>query len=169
MTYENCICIDCTWSNRRYILHRSIYCLSVVALLAFSSRSVAAPSCTFTTVTSVSFGAYNVFTSLPNNNGIGSITIRCKGGGGSKIVMLSTGQSNSYASRVMTSGANQLNYNLYTSAARNVVWGDGTGGSSTLSAAANRSTTLDIFGRIPASQDAAVGTYTDSITATVNF
>jgi spore coat protein U-like protein len=69
----------------------------------------------------------------------------------------------------MKSGANLLNYNLYTSAARNVVWGDGTGGSNTMSATANGSTTLNIFGQIPASQDAAVGTYTDSITATVNF
>ncbi len=169
MTYRNRCLIDYSWPIRHRTLQRSIYCLSVVAVLVFSSRSIAAPSCTVSSVASVSFGAYDVFTTLPNNNGIGSITIRCTGGGRANIVMLSTGQSNSYASRVMKSGANLLNYNLYTSAARNVVWGDGTGGSSTMSAAANRSTTLNIFGRIPARQDAAVGTYTDSITATVNF
>jgi spore coat protein U-like protein len=139
-------------------------------LAAVSQPSLAAPSCTFTSVTAVSFGNYDVFATLPNNNGVGSLTIRCIGGGGpSFVVTLSTGQSNSYASRVMKSGVNPLNYNLYTSAARTVVWGDGTGGSSAGTAPANGTTALSVFGQIPAGQDAAVGTYTDSITATVNF
>jgi spore coat protein U-like protein len=69
----------------------------------------------------------------------------------------------------MRSGANVLTYNLYTSAARTVIWGDGTGGSSTISARSNSTTILDLFGQIPAGQDVGVGTYTDSITTTVIF
>jgi spore coat protein U-like protein len=69
----------------------------------------------------------------------------------------------------MRNGGNSLGYNLYTSASRNVVWGDGTGGSSTMIVNKNRNTTLSVFGQIPAGQDVAVGTYSDNITTIINF
>ena len=144
--------------------------LGGVALLALLSPSaLAAPFCNFTSVTGVGFGAYDVFSAAPNNNGVGSLRIRCQGGGKSAVVTLSAGQSGSYALRRMTSGSNRIDYNLYTSAARTVVWGDGTGGSATQSVASNSTTTLSVFGQIPAAQDAAVGVYSDNIIATVNF
>lgn len=156
--------------RRARALRRAILSACTALFAVISQPSLAAPSCTFTSVTAVSFGAYDVFAVVPNNNGVGGLTIRCIGGGGpSFAVTLSTGQSNSYASRIMKSGVNQLNYNLYTTAARTAIWGDGTGGSSTLAATANSTTTLSVFGQIPAGQDVTVGTYTDSITATVTF
>ncbi len=69
----------------------------------------------------------------------------------------------------MTGGGSSLNYNLYTTSGRTIVWGNGTGGSNTRTASRNTNTTLSIFGEIPAAQDVAVGSYLDSITATVNF
>ena len=69
----------------------------------------------------------------------------------------------------MRSGTNQLNYNLYTDAARTVVWGNGSGTSSIQTVARNRTTTLNVYGQIPAGQDAVVGNYTDTILATVTF
>lgn len=129
----------------------------------------AAQSCSFSAINSVSFGVYDVNSPLNNNNGVGSLNIRCQGGGSSATVTLSTGQSNRYSSRQMKSGSDSLNYNLYTSATRTVVWGNGMGGSSTMSADPNSNTTLSIFGMIPANQDAAVGIYTDSMTAIINF
>lgn len=135
-----------------------------------SPLSFAEPSCRFNTVTGVNFGEYDVFAAGPNNNGVGTLSIHCQGGGGPTfVVSLSAGQSHGYTSRQMRSGGNWLNYNLYTSAARTVVWGDGTGGSGTKSVAMNADVTLSVFGQIPAGQDAAVGTYIDSITTTVNF
>lgn len=158
------------WRSVMRAMRLTMLSASVAGSALISQATLAAPSCTFTTITAVGFGAYSVFATLPNNNGVGSLAIRCVGGGGpSFAVTLSTGQSNSYASRVMKSGVNQLNYNLYTSSARTTVWGDGTGGSSTLAATANSTTTLSVFGQIPAGQDATVGTYADSITATVTF
>jgi spore coat protein U-like protein len=140
------------------------------ALLALASpASLAATYCTFTSVSPVSFGAYEVFSTFPNNNGVGSLTIDCKGAGNNTfVVTLSAGRSHNYALRTMTSRTNQLNYNLYTSAERSVVWGDGTGISQVM-VTKNKPTTLSIFGQIPAGQDVALGIYTDSITATVNF
>jgi spore coat protein U-like protein len=128
----------------------------------------AAPSCSFRSVSSVSFGAYDVFSTLANNNGVGSLSIKCTGGANSVITM-STGQSNNYASRVMSSGGDLLNYNLYTSTAHAQVWGDGSGGSSVATTVNNGTITLNVFGQIPAGQDVAVGIYTDNITVTVNF
>jgi len=141
-----------------------------IAALYFilSQTAFAETSCLIDSVSAVDFGIYNVFSSS-NNNGVGSITIRCKGGGSGFLVTLSSGQSNSYASRTMRSGENSLSYNLYTSAARIVVWGDGSGGSSAMSASKNSTTSLSVFGQIPAGQDAAIGTYSDSITTIINF
>ncbi|MDP1718145.1 MAG: spore coat U domain-containing protein [Burkholderiales bacterium] len=138
-------------------------------LLAILSQPALAANCSFTSVTAISFGSYNVFAASPNDSGVGTIQINCIGGEANMLVTLSTGQSGNYAARLMNSGADLLTYNLYTNAARNVIWGDGTGGSSTMAADRNSTTTLSIFGRIPGGQDAAVGTYSDFIIATVNF
>ena len=148
--------------------NRTAYTIAVLCV-ALSQPAFAATSCAIDAVTSVSFGAYDVFSNFTNNNGVGSITVRCQGGGSNFIVTLSSGQSNSYVSRKMRSGGNTLNYNLYTSAARIVVWGDGTGGSSTMTVPKNSNTTLSIFGQIPAGQDVGVGAYTDNITTIINF
>jgi spore coat protein U-like protein len=127
-------------------------------------------SCSFTSDSDVGFGIYNAFDTLPNASGVGSISIRCQGGGGYAYdVSLSSGQSHSFVSRLMKSGANSLNYNIFTSASRTVIWGDGTGGSSTQTAYKNSTTTLSLFGQIPAGQDVAIGTYTDNLIATVKF
>lgn len=153
--------------QKRYALH---CILPLLMILLLPSASFAAASCIFNSSAAVSFGSYNVFSPLPNNNGIGSLVIQCKGGGGPTFsVTLSAGTSNSYATRVMMNGANTLNYNLYTSTARSVIWGDGTGGSSIIAVGRNSTTTLSIFGQIPAGQDAAVGIYTDSIITTITF
>jgi len=139
-------------------------------LIGFSPFGDAA--CTITS-TSVAFGAYNVFSApaAPNDTGVGTLRIDCRGGGAATNfpVALSTGQGGSYATRVMNSGANLLNYNLYTSIARSTVWGDGTGGSVAPTVRRNRTTTLSVYGRIPGGQDAAVGNYADTIIATVTF
>ena len=72
-------------------------------------------------------------------------------------------------------GANTLMYNLYTTNARATVWGSGmTGAAGTTvggtSASALSNTSITVYGRIPAAQDAAVdATYQDTIVATINF
>jgi spore coat protein U-like protein len=148
-------------------LARQVLCAAMVAFT--SQTSLAATSCTFKSVDPVSFGVYDIFSTQPNNNGVGSITIDCKGSGNDPFdVTLSTGQSHSYTTRIMRSGGNHLDYNLYTGADRSAVWGDGHG-NQLMTVRKNKATTLHVYGQIPAGQDAAVGTYTDSIVATVNF
>jgi len=155
--------------NYFLLFHRKQLVASLNMMCAILSSPVNA-ACMIASINGVGFGQYDVFTSLSNTSGVGSLTVNCNGGGSSSFVTsLSTGQSNTYSTRVMKNGGNSLSYNLYTSAARTVVWGNGTGGSSVISTRRNSNTTLSIFGEIPAEQDSGVGTYTDSITATVSF
>jgi spore coat protein U-like protein len=73
----------------------------------------------------------------------------------------------------MSSGANKLSYNLYTDTNHNYVWGDGTGGTSTdsdsyyLSILTARN--YPVYGLIPSGQNAAAGSYADTIIVTVSY
>ncbi|TWD86072.1 spore coat protein U-like protein [Variovorax beijingensis] len=72
------------------------------------------------------------------------------------------------AQRKMTSGANGLNYNLYTDAAHDTVWGASSISGSTSPITGNASHT--VYGRIPANQTTVVpGIYADTIVVTVTF
>jgi spore coat protein U-like protein len=94
-------------------------------------------------------------------------------------VSLSTGTAGSYSPRQLASGANRLNYNLYTSATRTTVWGSGAGGTATVAGTINAgilgliclagSNDHTVYGRIPASQNVSAGSYGDTITVTVTY
>jgi spore coat protein U-like protein len=129
----------------------------------------------------VNFGVYNPVATLPTD-GAGTVSLQCNwvGPGGAEhvayVVTLSTGVSGGYAARTMVSGADTLTYNLYVDAARTQVWGNGSGGTAVWSGSFNVSNgrpvqivTATDYGRIPAGQDAAAGTYSDTITVTVDF
>ena len=133
------------------------------------SDTLLAANCTVT-ATAVTFGNYDPLAAASRNRN-GRITIRCNGTG-TFTVAISTGQSGSYTPRYMTSGTtgDQLNYNLYTDAARSLIWGDGSGGTQTVSQPfSNNRVRLTVYGQIPALENIAAGSYTDSITATVTF
>jgi len=73
-----------------------------------------------------------------------------------------------------SAGSDVLNYNIYTDPARTTVFGDGTGGTSDIrprrppGPPANWSQTIITYGRIPPGQDVTVGTYSDTLSVTVN-
>ena len=136
-------------------------------------------SCTAAT-TGIAFGLYNPLATAANTSS-GSLQVTCTGRGTGSAnvtvnVTLSTGLSNSYATRKMFSGANSLNYNIYWSTAYNQVIGDGSGGSFagstqpfTVPAGGTNFATGTFFGMAPASQDVAAGSYADVITVTVSY
>ena len=132
------------------------------------SGAAAQASCKINGVSDVDFGDYDVFALGANTDGVGNLTIRCTGGS-SAAIALSRGLSNNFAPRTLRYGSRVINYNLYTSAARNVVWGDGTGGTSKMYITKNQTGDLDVFGSIPAGQDAAVGSYVDTIIVSIDF
>jgi spore coat protein U-like protein len=129
---------------------------------------------------SIAFGVYNPLNAVADAS-TGTLRITCNGSGtGSANVTvnlsLSAGLSGSYATRKMFSGANALNYNIYWSTAYSQIMGDGSGGSFggsagpfVVPAGGSNFATGTMYGRIPALQDVAPGSYSDVITVTVTY
>ena len=150
---------------------RALATLAVLTGIGWASpASAAGPSCTIS-ATSVNFGNYNVFTAAPLDS-TGTVTYNCNDKAKNITVMLSKGVSGTYSPRTMMKGAEPLSYNLYTDAARSIVWGDGTGGTSVHSSAnppADTNVVLTIYARVPASQDVTAGSFSETISAVINF
>jgi spore coat protein U domain-containing protein, fimbrial subunit CupE1/2/3/6 len=143
--------------------------LALAALLALPMAAMG--QCSFVSVTGVNFGAYDVFNNSPTGS-TGTITSSCTLA--LTITMdLSKGNASTYATWQMRQGGSfTLNYNRFTEATRNTIWGDGPDGSSRygpIIPTPFTQMTLTVYDRIPARQNARVGSYTDTITATINF
>ncbi len=149
----------------------------LTAVLAFACAlpQLAQAACTVS-ASNLSFGQY-----LPSSGSAvdttGNVAVTCSGLLSVLVgytISLSTGASGSYAARALNSGANSLAYNLYTNLLRTTVWGNGSG-SSTVSGSilvqlvVPTTNNHTVYGRIPASQNVAPGSYSDTITVTVNY
>jgi spore coat protein U-like protein len=170
-------------SGARHVPFRARYAAALaLGLCTFSTGASATFTCSASTP-GLNFGNYNVFTATATN-GTGTLSVTCSldppsnNGNVSYSISLSTGSSNSFVQRQMLSSGNPLRYNLFTSNTYSVVWGDGTGSTSTVTGTmklkknTNPSQTnmQTVYGQIPALQDAAVGNnYLDNITVTVTF
>jgi spore coat protein U-like protein len=148
----------------------SLFAAAAFALMLFPSH---ARACTIGT-TAVAFGAYNP-QGAPVTDGTGTITLACPTAVTAPVVALGAGVNGTIATRKLASGANRINYNLYTTTTRNVIWGDGTSGSVTLTfsggvlSGGTRNFSHTVYGRIPALQNVKAGAYTDTVIVTVNF
>jgi spore coat protein U-like protein len=147
------------------------FVLGVVVVAAWLwPRSVDA-ACTVSVSSGVSFGPYNVFagTSLDST---GQFTWRCDLLTFPNVrITLTKGGSSTYLPRRMHSGVNALGYNIYRDSARTSIWGDETEGTAAYYQQYRGwgTYTVTLHGRIPAGQDAAVGSYSDTVTVVVNF
>lgn len=154
--------------NMKRVVVSVAFALVVIA----ASRSARAQSCSYVAVAGVSFGSYDVFAASPTDSA-GSVSYSCMGGA-TVTITLSIGNAPTYnPRRMLRAGGGSLAYNLYLDAARTSIWGDGAGGVTArygpIMPADGVTVVVPIFGRIPAAQDVAVGVYTDTITATINF
>ncbi|MFZ0889691.1 MAG: spore coat U domain-containing protein [Candidatus Binataceae bacterium] len=120
--------------------------------------------------TSEAFGSYNVFATTALTT-TATVTIAgCFGTGIGTIAMNQGLHSSTFNPRDMekSGGTDLLNYNLYTSAAHTTIWGDGTGGTATVTFTGDG--TFTAYGQVPAGQNVSAGTsYTDSVTITISF
>jgi spore coat protein U-like protein len=150
--------------------------LSAVLALALEivPGSAYGVSCSVST-SGVNFGNYDVF-SPAANDAAGNIRVSCSDLliiGVSYEILISTGNG-SYLSRSMTSGSHTLTYNLYTASNYASIWGDGSAGTGKISAGfplgiLNQQRDHTVYGRIPAGQNAHVGSYSDTLTVTVTY
>jgi spore coat protein U-like protein len=160
-----------------------IVVMLVLGLLWFVAPAAHAQDCTVAT-TAVAFGSYDTVSATPDDVN-GEVEVTCWLEQAPVTISINGGGSNNPAARRMLSGTNQLNYNLYTTPGRTIVFGNGASGSQTVTCTTGVTTGVcvgstvlfglftrsrqPIYGRIPTLQNAAVGSYTDSLTVTVIF
>lgn len=130
--------------------------------------------------TPIAFGAYNPMSGLPHDSD-GSVDFTCGGLVGALVtyqVSLGKGANSSTFNprRLYNAAPSYVDYNIYTTSGRSIVWGDGSEGSQTV--AGNVSilllggTTAHIvtYGRIPGSQTSVKpGSYLDNVLITVTY
>ena len=127
-------------------------------------------NCTLST-SALAFGSVNVIGGA-NVDNTGGLTVTCTNGTPwSASAGVGAGSGASFANRRMTAGANLLNYNLYTTTARTIVWGDGTGGTGLLSGTGNGATqNVVVYGRVGSGQTSVpAGSYADTVAVTVTY
>ena len=78
--------------------------------------------------------------------------------------------SSSGTTRRMAGGTDFLSYELYQDSSRSTVWGSGVAAGETIVTAPSKAArTFTVYGRVPAGQDVAAGSYNDTVVATINF
>jgi spore coat protein U-like protein len=134
--------------------------LNVTATVS-STCIVGASTLAFGSVTSAAIQAGNI-------DATGTITVNCTTATAYTIALdKGAGTGATAASRKMMSGANLLNYSIYTDAGRLTVWADTAGTVSGTGSGAVQ--TLVPYGRIIAGQTVPAATYTDVVNVTVTY
>jgi spore coat protein U-like protein len=137
--------------------------LSVSANVASNCLVTAAP---------LAFADYDASATV---DGSADLSVRCSNATPYRI-KLGGGTNGNVAQRLLKSGSNVLEYNLFTTAARTTVWGETVGTNTVAGTGRGMSTTKanthTVYGTIAnstANQDAPTGLYTDSVAVTVEY
>lgn len=149
------------------------------ALGVLSGAASAEITCTITVV-GLAFGEYDARAALPLT-APGSVTVQCRTtalltlGNVPFTISLGAGRNGTPGNRAMNAGPALLRYSLLTPTG--LPWGDGTAGTVTVSGVAavpllpgtGSPLRTPITGVVPVGQFVQVGSYTDSVTVTVEY
>jgi spore coat protein U-like protein len=152
-------------------LRKRLSILGLFFLFMIPSSTLLYGQCSVSAV-GVNFGNYEPLNTVQSTS-TGTISVSCASNSTVTVLIGASPNSGGFNPRKMASpsGNDLLIYNLYTSSAMNVIWGDGTGGTSTIqrSVLKKRPVYLTVYGRAPASQNVAVGLYGEALMVTINF
>jgi spore coat protein U-like protein len=141
---------------------------AATATSTFTVQATITASCTINSALTLNFGSVGVLTAAVNQTS--TVQAQCTNTTPYNI-SLDPGQGTgaTVAVRKMTSGANTVNYSLYSDSGHTVVWGN-TVGTNTVAATGNGAAqSYTVYGQVPAQTTPAPGTYTDTITVTVTY
>lgn len=146
--------------------------LLTVFLAVLLGAPACAASCRFTAASSLPFGDYDVF-SPSDVDVMGLFALSCSSNSVPFLITLSRGShAGGFSPRYLSNGVSTLAYNIYVDPGRTKIWGDGTMGSNVyigVSASKDHASAFYDYAAIPAGQNVAVGSYSDSVTATLEF
>jgi spore coat protein U-like protein len=141
---------------------------AATATSTFTVQMTVSASCVINSTSTLDFGTTGVLTANVDNSS--TLAVQCTNTTPYNIGLnagLGTGAT--VAVRKLTNGANTINYSLYTTAARTIVWGN-TVGTDTVAATGNgASQNYTVYGRVPPQTTPAPAAYTDTITVTVTY
>ncbi len=104
-----------------------------------------------------------------------NISVACTKGTTGANIGLDNGQNHTHATagqnRAMANGANYLSYDIFQDASHATFWGNtpGTNTEAVPRPTSKAAQNFTAYGQIPARQNVRIGTYTDTVLATVNF
>jgi|KBSSwiStaDraftv2_1062776.scaffolds.fasta_scaffold987906_2 spore coat protein U-like protein len=142
---------------------------SATASLAISAS--VAKNCTITT-TPVAFGSYDSVTTNATAplDGVGAVIVTCTKGAPAKVGLNDGGNAQGTTRRMSQGAADFLTYELYKDTGHATRWGNTADTSLDIPAAPSQTPrSFPVYGRVAPAQTAAVGSYTDTVMATVNF
>jgi spore coat protein U-like protein len=166
-------------SMMRRTVRELFLCVFFCLLMAGSAGAACATSGTTVSATPLAFSTINPF-ALPDDT-TATLTMVYKNSANAActestaVVTLSVGAGTgaTAANRKMTSGAHTINYTIYTNAARTTVWDNVTGSalpSITVPKHGTATQTATMYGRVFSGQsNAAIGSYTDTVTITLTY
>lgn len=133
----------------------------------FSVSADVVPSCELD-VTAMNFGNLNTQISAPIDQ-TATVNVRCTDSTNYSVTLSQgSGGGTGPTDRRMKNGSYELRYGLYQDAARSAPWGESVS-NDVNSTGIGSNQAFTVYGRIPPSQSAYFGTYTDSVVVTVNY
>ncbi len=100
-------------------------------------------------------------------DGTGTIAVTCTKGAGTSIALNLGSNASGTQPRMKGPGSDYLAYMLYSDSGRTTAWSGVTRG---IPAAISKATqSFPVYARIPGGQDVSVGSYADTVTATLNY
>ncbi|HEX7381889.1 MAG TPA: spore coat U domain-containing protein [Nevskiaceae bacterium] len=116
----------------------------------------------------INFGSVTLLDQVQDKTG--TVSIKCTPGAPFKVGLSKGANGASADSRKMKSAAGDLvNYNLYLDQGHNITWADIGGGDQWNGTGDGTTQSHTVYARVPAQPSAKVGTYTDTVVATVSF
>ncbi|WP_044540890.1 spore coat U domain-containing protein [Bradyrhizobium sp. LTSP885] len=125
--------------------------------------------------TPLNFGSASLLTS--NVDAVATLTVQCTNTTPYSIGLDSGANASGSQRRMLNGASNHINYNLYTDAARSAAWSTTTSASSctngtgtcVLGTGTGSNQNVTVYGRVPPQVAPAVGTYSDTVIATITF
>jgi spore coat protein U-like protein len=118
--------------------------------------------------TNVAFGTAGVLSSALSATG--SLSVQCTNSDAYRIALDGGSAASVTARKMQRSGGGAVSYQLYVDSAHTLPWGDGTGGTSVMTATGTgNAQSIPVYGVVPPQATPAPGSYTDTITATISF